>query len=256
MYDILSQVCFKVLKIEREIRSLQWIHRDLYQYFVTFAEVKDANFPNLDINPTTVPVEEEKEEGEEAKVNIKYGFLKTSDPKFTKTVPEDYMLLVTLKDNHLMLLGMSEKIEFYNTELLVNQDSFSFIPLTSTSDIETELLMATGSKDGKCTFYKISKAKVDQLCAYKFNNYHISAIKFNRVSPEAVLCATSSHDRKIMVYEISLNFGGNHIETKITPMLMFKHKNKVDNLKWSIKSNLLAISTQDRTVQVIFTSFR
>ncbi len=250
MYDISSQVCFKVLKIEREIRSLQWIHKDLYKNFVTFAEVKDINFPNI-----KAPIEEEKEEGEEAKVNIKYGFLKTSDPKFTKTVPEDYMLLVTLKDNHLMLLGMTEKIEFYNTELLVNQDSFGFIPLTSTSDVETELLIATGSKDGKCTFYKVSKTKVDQLCSYKFNNYHISAIKFNRTSPETVLCATSSHDRKIMVYEISLNFGGNHVETKITPMLMFKHKNKVDNLKWSIKSNLLAISTQDRTVQVNFTIF-
>ena len=221
MYDISSQVCFKVLKIEREVRTLQWIHKDLYNYFVNFAEVKDANFPSVEL-PKETEIVTEKEEGEEAKVNIKYGFLKTSDAKYTKTVPEDYMLLVTLKNNHLMLLGMTEKIEFYNAELLVNQDSWSYILMDSAADHEKELLVATGSKDGKCTFYKVSKTKVEQLCAFKYHNYHISAIRFNRINNETILCATSSHDRKIMVYEISLNFGGNHVETKIEPRLMFK----------------------------------
>jgi len=201
------------LKLETGIRSLHWIHKDYYNQLVNFANGLDSKTQN--------ELQLEIEEGEESKVNLKYGFLKTTDPNFTKKIPDDYFLLAILQNNYIFTLGVNEKIEFYNTRLLVNQDSVNFIPINA-QDTNSELIIATGSKDGEVTFWRASIKDVTRICSFKYNNYHISSIKFNRVNKQTILCATSSHDRKIIVYEINITSNDTVTDVAIVPRMLFK----------------------------------
>lgn len=216
-------MCFKVLKVEKNIRSIQWIHKDFSDHFVSFANAKKMEIP-VSAKPNKTKEEGEasdKEEGEEEKVTVKHGFLKTTDPKFSRNVTDDYLLLALLQDNYIMMLGVNEKLEFYHAPILANQDSFSYLPI-ELSNKERCLLIATGAKDGTCSFWKASANKTDLISSFKYNNFHISSIKFNRVDEQTILCATGSHDRKIVVYEINLNIKEEPTNIQIIPRLLFK----------------------------------
>ena len=213
-------MCFKVLKIEKGIKSVQWVHRDLSEYFINFASTtSDVSNANNHALKTELAIE--KEEGEEEKVNVKHHFAKTSDPKFSRTVPEDYVLFAVLNDNYLMILGINDKVEFYHSPLLVNQDTFSYFPIQLNNTYNCALI-ATGAKDGRCSFWKSSGSSTNLIASFKYNVYHISSIKFYRVNSQSILCATSSHDRKIIIYEINLTIDNEDVKFDIQPRILLK----------------------------------
>lgn len=216
MFDLATQVCFKVIKLEKGIRSIQWIHKDYKPHFLSFV---NANANNSSVNQKNKEV---REEGEEDKVNVKHGFLKTADPKFTKVLTEDYQLMGFLQDNCLMFLGVNEGIDFYSAQTLANQDSFDYLPIQPT-DKKSGILIATGAKDGRCSFWKANEEKAEFISSFKYNNMHLSCIRFHRTPDNTVLCVTSSHDRKIIVYEIMTgDHTGSLPEVTVKTRLCFK----------------------------------
>lgn len=217
MFDLATQVCFKVIKLEKGIRSIQWLPKDLKPHFLSFINARN---PNGLVNQTNN--QEAREEGEEETVNVKHGFLKTADPKFTKVLTEDYVLMGFLQDSCLMFVGVNEGIDFYSVQALANQDSFDYIPIQF-SDKKSCILIATGAKDGRCSFWKANDKKAELISSFKYNNMHLSCIRFHRTPDGSILCATSSHDRKIIVYEIVIGDNATSLpEVTIRTRLCFK----------------------------------
>ncbi len=211
MYDTSSQICFQVMKLDVGIRSIHWVHINLFEHFSKFAGFHAPSEPQNNM-------ENEGDKG----VKVKYEFLKTSDPNLTKNIPEDYFILGILQNNQIMLLKVSQKVEFYASQFLLNQDSFNYVSLLADKSNQS-IIFATGSKNGEVFFHQGTQNDVSSLRSFKFNNYHISSIKFNKKTDQNIFCATSSHDRKIVIYDINtvLSNEGLH-EIKIIPRMLFK----------------------------------
>lgn len=190
----------------KPIRNLFWIKKSLVSHFINFSNLKLLPKETKDVNKTdtAIIVENKSNDKEESKTEtqasnlkdaLKYSFPKQSDSKFNKTLVDEYWILAIHEEAIMTIYDPSSTPVLLQAENLINQDSFGF------AEYKNGLIMANGSKKGECRFLYSTEASIEEITTFTNNIYHISCIAFNKSKEGNLLCATSSHDRKIIIYE-------------------------------------------------------
>jgi len=216
------------MKTSKGIKNLYWIRKEDSQHFINLTTAKNVDKKSNSKDNAIIQPEDSKEE-QKTETEIKdnkmdgekdepeFTFVKASDSKFTKTFDPNYLVLARLEDATFMIWDpATNQPQFYKSQALHDQDSFAF------KNFGNGVIIATGSKNGECHFWFSQGNEIELIASYANHIYHISSLAFSYAKDGPLLCVTSSHDRKIVVYEVAAD-PGEKWGIKIIPRIFLKY---------------------------------